>query len=92
MNNVISRTGWEDVKSIKGSAKKGVVVFKKQYADWEALISSGPYAAHVIAGQDMNKMFLTSIARLRAVRGASTAGRRARLAVRKNAPTRRARS
>ncbi len=60
-NNVISRTGWEDVKSISGSAKKGVVVFKKQYADWEALLSSGPYAAHVIAGQDMNQMFLNSV-------------------------------
>ncbi len=60
-NNVISRTGWEDVKSISGSGKKGVVVFKKQYADWEALVSGGPYPAHVIAGQDMNQMFLNSI-------------------------------
>ena len=60
-NNVISRTGWEDVKSITGSAKKGVVVFKKSYADWESLVSAGPYPAHVIAGQDMNKTFLTSI-------------------------------
>jgi peptide/nickel transport system substrate-binding protein len=60
-NNVISRTGWEDVKSMTGNAKKGVVVFKKQYADWEALLSSGPYPAHVIAGQDMNQMFLNSI-------------------------------
>jgi glutathione transport system substrate-binding protein len=60
-NNVISRTGWEDVKSIAGSGKKGTVVFKKQYADWEALLSSGVYPSHIIAGQDMNKMFLTSI-------------------------------
>ena len=61
-NNVISRTGWEDVKSIAAKGKKAIVVFKKQYADWEALLSSGPYAAHVIAGQDMNQMFLNSIA------------------------------
>ena len=60
-NNVISRTGWEDVKSITGNGKKAVLVFKKSYADWEALVSSGVYPAHVIAGQDMNKMFLTSI-------------------------------
>jgi peptide/nickel transport system substrate-binding protein len=60
-NNVISRTGWEDIKSISGSGKKGTIVFKKSYADWEALVSGGPYPAHVIAGQDMNKMFLTSI-------------------------------
>jgi peptide/nickel transport system substrate-binding protein len=61
-NNVISRTGWEDVKSITAKGKKATVVFKKQYADWEALLSGGPYAAHVIAGQDMNQMFLNSIA------------------------------
>jgi peptide/nickel transport system substrate-binding protein len=60
-NNVISRTGWEDVKSVTGSGKKGVMVFKKSYADWEALVSGGVYPAHIIQGQDMNKMFLTSI-------------------------------
>ena len=60
-NNVISRTVWEDIKSISGSGKKGIVVFKKQAADWEAYLSSGPYPAHVIAGQDMNQMFLNSI-------------------------------
>lgn len=60
-NNVITRTGWEDVKSVTGNGKKWKVVFKKQYADWEALLSSGVYAAHVIAGKDMNQMFLTSV-------------------------------
>jgi ABC-type transport system substrate-binding protein len=61
-NNVISRTGWEDVKSISGgSGKKATIVFKKAYADWEALVSGGPYPAHIIQGQDMNKMFLTSL-------------------------------
>jgi len=59
--NVISRTGWEDVKSVTGNGKKGVVVFKKAYADWETLISGGVYAAHIIAGQDMNQMFLNSV-------------------------------
>ena len=60
-NNVVSRTGWEDVKSITCKGQAGVVVFKKSYADWEALLSSGVYPAHVIAGQDMNKTFLTSV-------------------------------
>jgi peptide/nickel transport system substrate-binding protein len=60
-NNVISRTGWEDVRAVTGSGKKATIVFKKTYADWEALVSSGVYPAHVIAGQDMNKMFLTSV-------------------------------
>jgi len=60
-NNVVSRTGWEDINKFTCNAKRGIVVFKKSYADWEALLSSGPYPAHVIAGQDMNKMFLTTL-------------------------------
>jgi len=60
-NNVISRSGWEDIASVKGAGKTVTVTFKKTYADWEALVSSGPYAAHVIAGKNMNDMFLTSV-------------------------------
>jgi peptide/nickel transport system substrate-binding protein len=59
--NVVSRTGYEDIKSITCKGKAGVVVFKKSYADWEALISSGSWPAHIIAGKDMNQMFLNSI-------------------------------
>jgi peptide/nickel transport system substrate-binding protein len=64
-NNVISRTGWEDIKTAvaSGKGKKTVtVVFKTSYADWESLVSGGVYPAHIIKGQDMNKMFLTDIA------------------------------
>ena len=61
-NNVISRTGWEDIGSMtRGNSKKVTIVFKKVYADWEALLSSGPYAAHVIKGKNMNEMFLNSV-------------------------------
>lgn len=61
-NNVISRTGWEDVKSMtRGNSKKITIVFKKTYAAWESLISSGPYAAHIIKGKNMNDMFLNSV-------------------------------
>lgn len=60
-NNVISRTGWEDIKSIIVKGKKATVVFKTQYADWESLVSAGPYPAHVIAGKDMNEMFRNSV-------------------------------
>jgi peptide/nickel transport system substrate-binding protein len=59
--NVISRTGWEDIKSVTAKGKKVVVVFKKQYADWETLVSGGVWPAHIIKGQDMNQMFLNSI-------------------------------
>jgi peptide/nickel transport system substrate-binding protein len=60
-NNVISRSGWEDISSVKGAGKTVTVAFKKTYADWEALVSSGPYPAHYIAGKNMNDTFLTSV-------------------------------
>ncbi len=60
-NNVISRTGWEDMKSVTCKGKAGIVVFKTRFADWESYVSTGAYAAHVIAGKDMNETFLTSI-------------------------------
>ena len=62
--NVISRTGWEDIASVGGGNGKTVTVaFKagKTYADWESLVSSGPYPAHIIAGKNMNEMFLNSV-------------------------------
>ena len=51
-NNVISRTGWEDIKSVtRGNGKKVTVVFKTRYADWESTVSSGPYAGARHQGQ-----------------------------------------
>jgi peptide/nickel transport system substrate-binding protein len=61
-NNVDDRTGYEDVRSVKCAGKKGTVVFKKQYADWEALVTgTGAYAAHIVKGKNMNEQFLNSI-------------------------------
>ena len=61
-NNPISRTGYEDIKSVtRGNGKTVTVVFKKTYADWEALVSSGVYPAHIVKGKDMNEMFLNSV-------------------------------
>lgn len=54
-SNVISRTGWEDVKAITGSGKKGLVVFRRPYAEWESLVSAGPYPAHVLRGRNLNE-------------------------------------
>ena len=60
--NVISRTGWEDIARVGGGNSKTVTVeFKKVYAAWESLVSSGPYPAHIIAGKNMNEMFLNSV-------------------------------
>jgi peptide/nickel transport system substrate-binding protein len=59
--NVVSREGYEDIKSVRCQGKKGTVVFKTPYADWESVVSSGVYPAHIIRGQDMNQMFNNSI-------------------------------
>ena len=42
-NNVISRTGWEDIKTVceRKGKKTFTVVFKTPYADWESLLSGG---------------------------------------------------
>jgi ABC-type transport system substrate-binding protein len=60
-NNVVSREGYQDIKSVKCQGKNGTVTFKTPYADWESVVSSGPYPAHIIRGQDMNQMFNNSI-------------------------------
>lgn len=60
--NVVSRSGWEDVKSITGKGKNATIVFKRPIADWESYVGGQSlWPAHVIAGQDMNQMFQNSI-------------------------------
>jgi len=59
--NVVSRVGFQDVKSVQCAGKAGTVVFSRPYAAWESLVSGGVYAAHVIRGKNMNQMFNDSI-------------------------------
>jgi peptide/nickel transport system substrate-binding protein len=59
--NVVSREGYQDVKSVTCKGKSGVVVFKTPYADWESVVTGSVYPAHIIKGQDMNQMFNNSI-------------------------------
>jgi peptide/nickel transport system substrate-binding protein len=61
-NNVVSRTGYEDVRSVTCRGKAGTVVFKKIYADWQTLVNSSVYQAKEIArNPDMNKAWENSI-------------------------------
>ena len=60
-NNVVSREGWQDIKSVACKGKNGTVVFKSSYADWESVVSANVYPAHIIKGQDMNQTFTNSI-------------------------------
>lgn len=59
--NIDDRTGYEDMKSVKCAGKKGTVVWKKQFADWEAYTSIGPLSASQIAGKNYNDLFLNSL-------------------------------
>ena len=59
--NVVSREGYQDIRSVTCKGKAGTVVFKTPYADWESVVTGSVYPAHIIKGQDMNQMFNNSI-------------------------------
>jgi peptide/nickel transport system substrate-binding protein len=59
--NVVSRAGFEDIKSVTCNGKAGTIVFARPFAAWESLVSGGAYAAHVIRGKNMNQMFNDAI-------------------------------
>ena len=59
--NVVSREGWQDIRSVTCLGKTGAVVFARPFAAWESLVSGGVYPAHVIRGKNMNQMFNDSI-------------------------------
>jgi peptide/nickel transport system substrate-binding protein len=65
-NNPVSRQGHEDIKSVKCAGKKGTIVFKKVYADWQTLVNepgnNGVLQAKTVAANpDMNKAFESSV-------------------------------
>jgi peptide/nickel transport system substrate-binding protein len=60
-NNVISRSGWEDIQKITYKGKKATVVFKRPFAAWESLVSTWTWPAHVVRNLDMNTAFQSSI-------------------------------
>jgi peptide/nickel transport system substrate-binding protein len=59
--NVASRAGFEDIRTVTCNGKMGTIVFARPFAAWESLVSGGAYAAHIIRGKDMNRMFSDSI-------------------------------
>ena len=61
-NQVSSRTGWEEIKSIsKKGSKQFTVVFKRPYAPWADIFSiSGGYyiyPKHILNGKDFNTVW-----------------------------------
>ena len=60
-NNPETRSGYEDIKSVKCKGKTGIVTFKKVYADWVTLLNGGVWPAKYTAGKDANKLWEDSI-------------------------------
>ncbi len=65
-NNPETRSGMEDIKSVNCAGKKGTVIFKKVFADWQTLLNepgnNGVLQAKTVAANpDMNKAFENSI-------------------------------
>ncbi len=60
-NNIITRSGWEDIQSVTPAGRKATIVFKKPFASWESLVSGGVWAAHIVRGLSMNEAFADSI-------------------------------
>ena len=59
--NVVSRAGYQDIKSVNCQGKAGTIIFSTPFAAWETLVSGGVYAAHIVRGKNMNQMFNNSI-------------------------------
>ena len=59
--NVVSRSGYEDIASVRAQGKTATVTFKRPIADWETYVGASVYPAHIIAGKDMNKMFVDDL-------------------------------
>jgi peptide/nickel transport system substrate-binding protein len=61
--DITSRSGWEDLQSVKAKGKSVTMVFKKgkPYFAWDVLAATSPMPAHKVAGQDFNKLWADSI-------------------------------
>jgi peptide/nickel transport system substrate-binding protein len=62
--DITSRTGFEDMASVKASGKSVKVVFKKghPYFAWDVLVATAPMPTQSVVGQDFNQLWSDSIA------------------------------
>jgi peptide/nickel transport system substrate-binding protein len=61
--DITSRSGYEDLASVKAKGKSVTMVFKrgKPYFAWDVLASESPLPSHKVAGQDFNKLWSDSL-------------------------------
>ena len=62
--DIVSRSGWEDIASVKVKGKSFTVTFKKgrSFYDWKVgIMGAQVMPAHKVAGQDFNKLWSDSL-------------------------------
>jgi peptide/nickel transport system substrate-binding protein len=59
--DMASRSGWDSIKSVKGSGKTFTVVYKKPYAPWQVQLTDSLLPAHALQGADMNTVWNNAI-------------------------------
>lgn len=61
-NNVVSREGWDQIRSAKASAGNRVtIVWKGSYAAWETIVGASVLPQHALQGKDFNKVWADDI-------------------------------
>jgi peptide/nickel transport system substrate-binding protein len=55
--DIVSRTGYEDIKTVKASGKKVTIVWRKPYAAWNAIDGDVVLPAHALSGQNFNNVW-----------------------------------
>ncbi|HXF98724.1 MAG TPA: peptide ABC transporter substrate-binding protein [Gaiellaceae bacterium] len=60
-NNVVTREGWDQMRSVTAKGKTVTIVWKSTYANWEEFNGAAPIPRHAFAGKDFNKMWQNEI-------------------------------
>jgi peptide/nickel transport system substrate-binding protein len=55
--DIVSRVGFEDIRSIRGNGKTATVVFSKPYANWKPLLATSVLPQHALQGENFNQVW-----------------------------------
>jgi len=55
--DIVSRTGYEDIKTVKAKGNSVTIVWKHPYAAWNTIDGDTPIPAHALSGQNFNNVW-----------------------------------
>lgn len=55
--DIVSRTGYEDIKTVKAKGKTATIVWRKPYAAWNTIDGDAPLPAHALSGVNFNNVW-----------------------------------